>query len=622
MSEFPQFEENGQEKLFFPNVWRETQPQQIVGADCFLPQVNLNTDENLIVLKLSAIEFTEIFSSLRNGAEKTYPDKFMQIMVNFLKGLHCPPDLQEQECTEFPTYAAFIQYSPMNPYVTPDEIPDGYEAIPFLVDGENGVDIPNYEHFDVLVPPDALTLDVDWFTDIAGQLPTVTIMVNGTGTVYIKLLNQAQGGLAVITLDNPPNLADIILGIVTGADNIVDLNLDVVSVPPETAIEIIYPLEITTSGIHTIYVVFLPILDDSLIPLRFGGGFRGVQLCDFISEGDMGITNIRLEDCNLEKQIEGSWETVDGWENINDCIVPTTLSPESVDAALPETETIVEITNSITTNETNITEVTNIVNEIQASPTIGNVLPSFSSDSDGQICGGASYVADKIDAAVSDTWSHLPSTDYLGMLVAFLNGGGWDSTLLSSLWTTALSIGGTSVPTEVTANNGIIKNAFYCNDFDRTAVMAEISASVGLTTNAKNAINAAIAACTDTQINQWRYIGRMAVSASCGCGGEKVWDFTSSNQGFVANSGNRASYSAGNGWGQVNLGYGNIIVVEKTFTWPSDLIITHAIAYVTNQSGGASFLYFYGTPYVNDSYNASGVGTDGFQYNSNIVKGT
>lgn len=312
---YPEYSPDGQEKLLYPNAWRGEQEQTVEGADCFAPFVSLNPTENLIVLNLTEQEYLEMFSALYAGAEFTYPEKYLQIIANFLKGIHCPPELEEQECYDYSTYASFMRYTPTNPYITPDEVPEGYETQPFIVNGENGNDIPNYEHFDVIVPNAAITLDIDWWTTIAGQLPTIEIMVQGEGKAFIKMLTLPNGGLAVITVDNPPDLLDIIAGIVTAGENIIDLNQDLVSLPPETAQELIFPLDIAGSGLHTIYIVFLPILDDSFIPIRFGGGFRGVQLCDFVEQPEMGITNLRVEDCNLEQQIDGEWTVVEGWED-------------------------------------------------------------------------------------------------------------------------------------------------------------------------------------------------------------------------------------------------------------------------------------------------------------------
>ena len=295
--------------------------QPLDGVDCFQESVLLNPENNLIMLNLTEGQFLKMFSALMTGAEISYPDESLQLVADFLKGIQCPPTLIPEECFTLPTYANNIAYSPANPYIEPDEIPDGYLTQPFLVNGQNGNDFPDYEPFDVLVPFGAITFDIDFFDEIAGQLPTIQVVVQGTGSVNLKFLTSVQGGLVVVTLDNPPNLLDILAGIVTGAENIVDLNQDLVSLPPETAKELIYPVTIETSGIHTIYAVFLPILDDSLIPVRFGGGFRGIELCGFLPEGDMGLQNLRFVSCNLEQQnSDGSWSIVDGWEDWLDCV--------------------------------------------------------------------------------------------------------------------------------------------------------------------------------------------------------------------------------------------------------------------------------------------------------------
>lgn len=321
MSEdFPVLPPDGGEELFFANAWRSGLPQTLGDTSCFNPDAQPNAGENLIVMKLTLRQLTEMFSALYIGAEFCYPEKYLEVIRPLLAATSCPPILEEQECFDYPTYASFMRYAPMNPYVSPDEIPDGYATEPFIVNGENGNSVPNYEHFDVLVPSAAITLDLNWFETLNGQLPTIEIMVQGAGTALVKMLTLAQGGLAVITLDNPPDLLDIIGGIVTSGENIIDLNQDLVSLPPETAQELVFPVEITGSGLHTIYIVFLPILDDSLIPVRFGGGFRGVTLCDFIPDGTMGITNLRFVNCNLEQQIDGVWSVVNGWEDWLDCV--------------------------------------------------------------------------------------------------------------------------------------------------------------------------------------------------------------------------------------------------------------------------------------------------------------
>jgi hypothetical protein len=339
--------------LAWENQFHTFITQIVTGTDCVSnPFPVLNEGENLVSLKLTGEQLRRIISSLQVGAEWAYPDISQQIVFDFWQAFACPPLLSEQDCIEYPSYSSFIRYLPANPYISPNEIPDGYLTQPFVVNGENGNDIPNYEHYDVLVPFGAITLDGDWFDTLAGQLPTIEIMVNGTGKVGLKMLTSPQGGVAVITLDNPPDILDIIGGVLSGDENIIDLNQDLVSLPPETALELVYELEISTTGIHTIYVVFLPIIDDSLIPVRFGGGFRGLVLCDFIPEGTMGVQSLRFENCNLEQQNQdGSWEVVPGWEDWLSCVPDggssgsgSSLSVRTLDVRLPS--------NTVTTTQT------------------------------------------------------------------------------------------------------------------------------------------------------------------------------------------------------------------------------------------------------------------------------
>lgn len=312
-----------QEKIIaFDNRFFEFNQQQVDLGECVTPNpfFVLNSEENLIVLKLSAQQYLEIVSSLLVGAEWTYPDKSHQILWNFVKAVHCPPILSEQDCVEYPTYSHFMAYYPTNPFVEPNTIPDGYAAPPFVVNGENGVEIPDYLAGDVLVQPDSLTFDIDWFDSLAGQLPTVQIVVQGEGTAYIKLLSVANGGIACITIDNPPDLLDILGGVLSGSESLIDTNRDAISLPPETVKEIIYEAQVTGTGLHTIYIVFLPIVDDSFIPLRYGGGFRGVQLCDFVEQGGMGIESIIWDGCALKSVTNGVETEIVTAEEIQACM--------------------------------------------------------------------------------------------------------------------------------------------------------------------------------------------------------------------------------------------------------------------------------------------------------------
>jgi hypothetical protein len=337
MPEFPQYDENGEEILSFPNIWRNIDPQEISGVDCFVPFAPINNGLNRFVMDINGIDFRKMLSALYLGAEIAYPQEFMQIVLNFLKMVHCPIDFEE-ECQEYPTYTPIIQYAPMSPFINPDEVPDGYLVPPFVfVSEENIAEYGDYEIGDVIVPIDAITLDLDWFETLDGQLPTITINVEGEGKISMKLLTVPFGGVAIITLDNPPDLLDILAGIITGSDNILDVNRDIVSVPPETTEHVSYEIEVMGAGMHTVYIVFLPVLDDSLIPIRFGGGLRSIELCEFGELPDMGVTDVKWDDSEfmLMQQKLGVYYPVTDFQLFLDYIAGVDLKADNalLDAA-------------------------------------------------------------------------------------------------------------------------------------------------------------------------------------------------------------------------------------------------------------------------------------------------
>lgn len=370
LPEFPHYDEDGEEDLFFPNIWRNIDPQEISGVDCFTPFANVNNGLNRFVMDITGIDFRRMLSALYLGAEIAYPQEFMQIVLNFLKMVHCPIDFEE-ECQEYPTYTPIIQYAPMNPFMNPDEVPEGYLVPPFVfVSEENIAEYGDYEIGDVIVPIDAITLDLDWFETLDGQLPTITINVEGEGKISMKLLTVPFGGVAIITLDNPPDLLDILAGIITGSDNILDVNRDIVSIPPETTEHVSYEIEVTGAGMHTIYIVFLPVLDDSLIPVRFGGGLRSIELCDFGEVLVPYVEDIRYDDGDqmLQYLKAGTWHDVTDFGILmNDYILAAQIAiGEQAAINASQESQLTDLSGDIINHDTRITILEGEMDAVQA----------------------------------------------------------------------------------------------------------------------------------------------------------------------------------------------------------------------------------------------------------------
>lgn len=237
------------------------------------------------------------------------------------------------DCLTYPPFASFVTYYPQNPYTEPDLVPEGFEEPPFYINGKDAShDLPNYEQGDVLVSFGALNIEPSW--DLS-KTPRIELCLEGSGILELHLLAIAQGGVAIVSLDNPVDLGDIIAGIVGEGIEIIDLNQDVVSLPPETAEEIIIELEVPTEGEHVVYIYYFPQVNDSILFVGFGGGLRSIELCGNLRPCGTpappppppleGVTELKPEfqftaDCGMEYRLRDQennivqdWTPVAGW---------------------------------------------------------------------------------------------------------------------------------------------------------------------------------------------------------------------------------------------------------------------------------------------------------------------
>lgn len=284
-----------------------------------------DNDERVnILLNLSLNEYIALSSCVDVGSDIAYgEDAILMWWIWVRSVLSTDPEATLSEtgdCYAYPLYAPFISYSPMNPYNEPGEIPDGYLASPFYVYDGMGSLPSAYQAGDIIVPYSAITLDP--FDVFGGNLPTIQIQVVGDGQIELDLLAMGLGSLVAVSLNGSPSLGDILAGIFSEGTTVIDTNLDIASLPAEDDVSIQHEIDIVagTGVTTTVFLTFMPIIDDSLfLPLRFGGGLRSVQLCGFESGGViMGITDIRINNCEIEKFENGSWTPIDG--SLQDCI--------------------------------------------------------------------------------------------------------------------------------------------------------------------------------------------------------------------------------------------------------------------------------------------------------------
>lgn len=277
-----------------------------------------------LVAEWTGKQYTKILSALITGAKLMFPEEANEIIWQLIKVVHQPITLEDEEgdCINYPPSVPFISYEPQNPYNQPDLVPDGYLIAPFMHNADlEYPELLGYQATDVMVQVGALPVFSDWGDVLGLHFPTIKIRVNGQGQIELDLLSVALGGYAIIKVGSPPNILDLIDGIIETGVIVVDLSQDITSIPPESDIVISEEINIDVSEPTDVYIVFVPKLDISTEFFGFGGGIRQIGLCGFEGVAEMFVEDIRVntEDYDqptLEKRINGVWSIVENWPDV------------------------------------------------------------------------------------------------------------------------------------------------------------------------------------------------------------------------------------------------------------------------------------------------------------------
>lgn len=306
-----------------------------------------------LVAEWTGKQFTRLLSALSIGADLMFPEEANEIIWQLVKVIHQPLPLPSEgdDCLNFPPSAPFITYEPSNPFNTPDLIPDGYINQPFHYNSDFAYpEIAGYQSTDVLVPVDAIPVFGDWGDLLGLHFPTIKLHVVGQGQIELDLLAVPLGGQVIIKVGSSPNIIDIIDGIIETGVKIVDLNQDVIAIPPESDLVIAEEIDIDAPEGTDVYLTFVPKIDAATEFFGMGGGIRQIGLCGLETDGEvMGIEDIRLRigetlanNYMLEKRIAGEWIPVENWDEFMSSFLATTYQ-NSIDGvgiarALRDTE--------------------------------------------------------------------------------------------------------------------------------------------------------------------------------------------------------------------------------------------------------------------------------------------
>lgn len=290
-----------------------------------------------LVTEWTGKQFTKLFSAVFTGAHLMFPDDAAEIIWQLLKVVHQPLPLDpDGDCVEYLPSAPFIKFYPDNPYIDGDnkdgwwreawfQWEDFFSLFPeFAADWLGGVvgGFVGYQNTDILCNIASLAYPT-WgaFFDAGGVFPKIQIKVFGSGQVNLQMLSFPLGGKAIISIDSEPDIFDILSGgILDPSSFMMELNRDILSFPPQEYPLVVMPIKIEDSGAHTIYIHFIPTINDETTFLGFGGGFRGVELCGFSEVGEVGIEQIFWDGCALKIITGGVESTVVSAEEIQACM--------------------------------------------------------------------------------------------------------------------------------------------------------------------------------------------------------------------------------------------------------------------------------------------------------------
>lgn len=310
--------------------WEDRQSRQKTPAQgtinptlCAGDFYTLSEGLNNLRLQVTSQQFTKIWSAAVAGAELLFPDDYADILFLLLQASHCPIE-DESECFEFLPSAAFVKFYPDNPYIEGDnqagwwreawfQWSDFFSLFPdFAADWLAGAvgGFVGYQNTDVLCNIASLAYPT-WqaFFNAGGVFPKIEIKFSGKGQVNISMLSFPLGGKAIISLDDEPNIVDILTGGILDPDMfMIELDRDIVSFPPQEYPLLVIPVDVAELGNHTIYINFIPVVNDETTFLKFGGGIRSVEFCGFAEETEVGIEQVIWDGCAL-KVVQGGITT-------------------------------------------------------------------------------------------------------------------------------------------------------------------------------------------------------------------------------------------------------------------------------------------------------------------------
>jgi hypothetical protein len=488
----------------------------------------------------------------------------------FLSENPCGNEITE-DCVELAPHHPAVEWQPMNPFLDPSNIPSGYLLAPFSVvnlDTIGPID-PAYlvglENGDVITT--LLSIPGNPIEVLINGLPRFLIRVNGIGTVNLNLINLPFGGFAAIGKDTYVDIPGLIGGVIGAGVIIVDLNRDIISIPPETSTLVGQSIEFTEGGPHFIEVAFIPNINDSGTPVTFGGGLRNFMLCGF--EPVEGNNVIRVIDCKLEQSADGvTWtevydlttclpEGIDGadgasvemrvegayiqWRQSDDdptwtnlialsaiTGAPGTPGTNGIDGASPEMRVSGGYIQWRQSDDdptwTNLIAVADLKGDqgIPGTPgkdgtAGGNTYPPAPIVGD-EVCNAAAYIADRVRDLIVDVYAQIATLEPGEVLSSLLNMGGWSTAALYDLITTGQEslASETAVLAAYDASKSSLINELKTHALDQTYISSWLDVHFASDPVVRDMTKFSVqSAATDGRYGLWIAVGQITPNEEC-----------------------------------------------------------------------------------------------------------
>lgn len=282
-------------KLDHPHPYRPILKRLVPPPAENTENICIQVDRKWLPYLLTVVTPLMVDRTWESDAERATEEASSLVQAIMLSECVEPGLPEDGDCTEYAPVNAPLWWGPTNPFINPYDIPPGYILPPWTVVPDAGVflGITGLEKGDVITTPLSFPIGIP---PLHPDITKFRIYCSGSGTVEIHLIQLPLGGVALITND------DDLLTLKT-----VELNKDLLQVPPETVSIFIHEVKLETGGDHHIDVTFERRLGDDLTPVGFGGGLRKVVLCGFDLPGESVDVRQNVDaPCTLEKSVDGT----------------------------------------------------------------------------------------------------------------------------------------------------------------------------------------------------------------------------------------------------------------------------------------------------------------------------